>query len=92
MLPSKTVRKAIRVLEFARRNHVSVDFDEAQDFIRARKALAANPGDAEAQRGMRHFEVLFYYAGRDPELSVNSPECPQGCPECGERRRRREAT
>ncbi|MHB8410514.1 MAG: hypothetical protein ACYDDI_01045 [Candidatus Acidiferrales bacterium] len=94
MLPSKKIKKSIRVLEFANRNHVSIDFDEAQQFLRVRSKLAANPRDAEALRTMRHFEIIFHYAGRDPEdvsLSISSPACPPECAECAERRRRRAA-
>jgi len=93
VLPSRTIRKAIRVVEFGRRNNVSVDFDEAQEFLRARSKLAANPKDGEAIRLMSHFESVFRFAGSDPEdfsVFIHSPECPPGCPECAERRRRRE--
>lgn len=94
MLPSKTIKKSIRIVEFATRHNVIIDADEARQFLNARKTLAAKPSDGEALRVFHHYEVLFHFAGSDPSdfgVFVNSPSCPPGCAECAERRRRREA-
>jgi len=91
MLPPKSLKKTLRVVEFGRRHNIDIDPDEARQFLHARKTLASCPGDVEAQRVMCHYEIVFYVAGRSPDdfsAFAQSLSCPAGCPECAGRHRR----
>ena len=93
MEPSRNIKKAIRVLEFARKYDVELTTGEAQQYLDNRLRLKADPEDGEAQRVATHYKNLFYLAGTDPEdfgafLAWHEHRCPHPCPECNERNRR----